>query len=61
MGLSGISISSIVLILVIVLLIFGGKRLRHLGEDLGRALRGLRKGLKEDHAEESSKNSQPKE
>lgn len=38
----------ILLILLIVLLIFGTKRLRSLGSDLGSALRGFRKGLSED-------------
>lgn len=47
MGLGSVSIGSLVLILVIVLVLFGGKKLRNLGEDLGTALKGLRKGLKE--------------
>ena len=46
MGLRGISIGSIVLVLLIVLVIFGTKRLRSVGEDLGNALKGFRKGVK---------------
>lgn len=47
MGLQGISLGSIILILAIVILLFGTKRLRTLGEDLGSALKGLRKGIQE--------------
>lgn len=45
MGLSGISPLSLLLILVIVLLIFGAKRIQGLGKDLGSAVRGFRQGL----------------
>ena len=46
MGLREISIGSIALLLLIVLLIFGTKRLRSVGEDLGNALEGFRKSVK---------------
>ena len=45
MGFGGISISSLVIILVIVVLLFGTKRLRNLGGDLGAALRGFKDSL----------------
>jgi sec-independent protein translocase protein TatA len=45
MGLSGTSPGSLILILVIAALLFGTKRLRTMGEDLGEAVRGFRKGL----------------
>ncbi|WP_187806497.1 twin-arginine translocase TatA/TatE family subunit [Pseudomonas alcaligenes] len=32
-------------VLLVVLLVFGGKRLRNLGSDLGEALKGFRKSL----------------
>jgi sec-independent protein translocase protein TatA len=32
-------------VLVVVLLVFGGKRLRYLGSDLGEAIKGFRKSL----------------
>lgn len=44
----GINIGSLLLIFIIVLLLFGTKRLRSIGEDLGAALRSFRKGLQED-------------
>ncbi|MFT5082281.1 MAG: sec-independent protein translocase protein TatA [Lentisphaeria bacterium] len=53
MGLGGISIPSLILILVIVLLLFGTKKLRGLGGDLGGALKGFKKAMSED--EDSTK------
>ncbi len=58
MGLSGISIGQLLLILVIVLLIFGGKRLKNLGSDLGNALKGFRKAM---HEEENQNTLEKKE
>lgn len=45
MGFGGISFGSLLLILLIVLVLFGSKRLRSMGEDLGHAVRSFRKGL----------------
>jgi sec-independent protein translocase protein TatA len=45
MGLSGISPLSLLLILGIVVLIFGTKRLRSLGRDAGEAVKGFREGM----------------
>lgn len=50
MGLGGISPWSLVLILVIVLLLFGTKKLRNLGSDLGGALKGFKKALSDEDA-----------
>lgn len=41
------SIWELALILVIVLVLFGGSRLRNLGSDLGSAIRGFRDSMKE--------------
>ena len=35
------------IVLLIVMLIFGTKKLRNIGEDLGGAVRGFKEGLKE--------------
>jgi len=51
MGISGMSFGSLLLIFLIVALLFGTKRLRHIGEDLGAAMRSFRKGLSEAEAE----------
>ena len=58
MGLRGISIGSILLILLIVFLIFGTKRLRNIGEDIGIALKGFRKGLHEAESAGKSENEE---
>lgn len=47
-----ISPGSLLLILVIVLVIFGTKRLRNMGSDLGGAVKGFRSAMTE--AEETS-------
>lgn len=52
MGISGISPGSLILILLIVMLLFGTKRLRSLGEDLGSALQGFKKGMREANDED---------
>jgi sec-independent protein translocase protein TatA len=48
MGLGGISIWQLLIILVIVVLLFGTKRLGSLGSDLGSAIRGFRKSMQGD-------------
>ena len=48
----GIGIWQLVIILLIVLLLFGAKRLRNVGSDLGSAVKGFKKAVKD---EESSK------
>lgn len=55
MGLGGISFGSLILIFLIMLLLFGTKRLRHMGEDLGHALRNFKKGLEDPTTAEKSK------
>ena len=57
MGFGGISIWQILIILVIVLVIFGGsKRLKNLGSDLGNALKGFKKAIDDDDKKEDSEN-----
>jgi len=55
MGLRGISLGSILIILLVVILIFGTKRLRHIGEDLGVAFKGFRKGMREAERDNKDK------
>lgn len=52
MGLSGISPWSLVLILVIVALVFGTKRLRNVGKDMGEAVKGFKDGMQ--HSEDKT-------
>lgn len=51
----GISITQLVIILVIVIVLFGTKRLRNLGGDLGGAIKGFRSAMKD--GENDKKNS----
>lgn len=46
--LSGISIWQLLILLVIVVLVFGTKRLRNLGGDLGSALKDFRGAMKDE-------------
>ncbi len=47
----GISIWQLLIVLAIVLVIFGAKRLRNLGGDLGAAVKNFRESVKEPDAE----------
>lgn len=51
MGISGISIWQLLVIMAIVFMLFGSKRLRGLGGDLGSAIKGFNKALKDDTVE----------
>lgn len=44
----GIGIKELIVILVIVLLLFGTKRLKTLGTDLGSAIKGFKKSMGEE-------------
>jgi sec-independent protein translocase protein TatA len=46
----GISIWQFLIVLVIVLLLFGAKRLRNVGGDLGSAIKGFKSAMKEEEA-----------
>ena len=54
MGLGGIGIWQLLIILVIVIMLFGTKRLRSMGGDLGTAIKGFRSSIKADDSEEPS-------
>lgn len=47
MGIGGMSLGSLLIVLVIVMLLFGTKRLRGIGSDLGGALSRFRRAVKE--------------
>jgi len=57
MGFSGIGPGSLLLIALIVIVLFGTKRLRSLGEDLGVALKGFRKGIQDNSNDDQSTKS----
>ena len=43
----GISVTQLIIILAIVIVLFGTKRLRNLGGDLGGAIKGFRSAVKD--------------
>ena len=45
----------LLLVLLIVLLVFGGKKLRTLGSDLGSAFRGFKKAMSDGESDEQAK------
>ena len=54
MGFGGISIWQLLIILAIIFLIFGTKRLRNMGGDLGSAFKGFKKAVNEESENSSS-------
>lgn len=58
MGFGGISVGSLLLILLIVLLLFGTKKLRNIGTDLGGAIRGFKQALDEGQANSRSEHDE---
>jgi len=62
MGIGGISIWQLLIILAIVIMLFGTKRLRTLGSDLGSAVKGFRKSMQDDGAADGgNKPEEPKD
>ncbi|EXJ16351.1 twin-arginine translocase TatA/TatE family subunit [Imhoffiella purpurea] len=59
MGIGGISIWQLLIVLVIVLLLFGTKRLKNVGSDLGDAIKGFRRSLSSTDEEETPNVSDP--
>lgn len=51
----GIGIWQLLIVLLIVVIVFGSKRLRNVGSDLGSAFRGFKKEMNSDESEEQSK------
>lgn len=49
MGIGGISIWQLLIILAIVFMLFGTKRLRGMGGDLGSAIKGFKKAMSDDN------------
>lgn len=63
MGLGGISIWQLLIVLAIVVLLFGTKRLKGIGGDLGSAVKGFKKAIdsnEEPKKEEEEELSQQK-
>jgi sec-independent protein translocase protein TatA len=50
----GISIWQLLIILAIVLVLFGAKRLKNVGSDLGGAIKGFKKAVKEEENKDTT-------
>jgi sec-independent protein translocase protein TatA len=50
--LGGISIWQLLIILLIVVMIFGTKKLKNMGNDMGEAVKGFKKGISDDEKPE---------
>ncbi|MCL6271359.1 twin-arginine translocase TatA/TatE family subunit [Sansalvadorimonas sp. 2012CJ34-2] len=48
MGFGGISMPQLLIVLMILVVLFGTRRLGSIGEDLGGAVKGFRKAMKEE-------------
>ena len=59
MGFGGISIWQLLIVLAIVVMLFGTKRLKGLGSDLGDAIKGFKKSMGND-AEDKPAVDEPK-
>lgn len=57
----GISIWQLLIILAIVLLLFGTKRLKNMGSDIGGAIKNFKSSVKEGEADEPSESDKPKD
>lgn len=54
MGFGNIGATQLLILLAIVVLVFGTKRLRNIGSDLGSAIKGFRKGMSDDDEQTDS-------
>jgi len=50
--------TQLIIVLIIVLILFGGKRLRSLGSDLGNAIKGFKDSMNKDDAEKTDSDKQ---
>ena len=57
----GISIWQLLIILVIVLVLFGAKRLRNIGSDLGASVKGFREAMREGQKSDPEEDNKEEE
>ncbi len=58
MGLSGISIWQLLIVLAIVVMLFGTKRLRTLGGDLGSMIKGFKNSMSSEESKKDEEEAQ---
>ncbi|NVK24112.1 MAG: Sec-independent protein translocase subunit TatA [Gammaproteobacteria bacterium] len=61
MGFGGISLWQLLIVLVIVILLFGTKKLKTLGSDLGSAIKGFKNSVSDEDKSPSALADQQKE
>ncbi|MGF6488417.1 twin-arginine translocase TatA/TatE family subunit [Pseudomonas frederiksbergensis] len=59
MGIGGFSTGKLLIILLIVIMLFGTRRLKGLGADIGDTIRGLRKSMDDDKPITENPEGQP--
>ena len=59
MGIGGISVWQLLIVLAIVVMVFGTKRLRTMGGDLGSAVKGFRKSMTDENTDSTADDSEP--
>lgn len=57
----GLSIWHWLIVLVVVVLVFGTKKLKNVGSDLGSAVKGFKDGMKSGSADEEAAAAQPQQ
>lgn len=60
MGIGGINIWSLLIILAIIVLLFGTKKLKGIGGDLGSAVKGFKKAIGDDEKQADEKSVEDK-
>ena len=55
MGIGGISIWQLLIVLLIIVMVFGTKKLRNMGSDLGAAVKGFRKGMEDEKSDKTER------
>ncbi|MBK8817508.1 MAG: twin-arginine translocase TatA/TatE family subunit [Methylococcaceae bacterium] len=56
----GISVTKLLIVLAIIIVIFGTKRLKNVGTDLGSAIKSFRSAIREEEANDASDNNEDK-
>jgi len=54
MGLGGIGIWQLLIVLIIIMMVFGTKKLRNLGSDLGGAIKGFKSAMDEGNKDKTA-------
>jgi sec-independent protein translocase protein TatA len=55
----GISTTHLIIFLVIIVLIFGTKKLKNIGSDLGSAVKGFKDGMKSGESDKPAESTEP--